>query len=57
MAQPSTTRKGITKRPIWIEEPTAIESDKSILSLTETTTAVTCSVEEKPGQIGTFFEL
>lgn len=33
----------MTKRAIWIEEPTATPSERSILSWTETDTAVTCS--------------
>ena len=33
----------MTKRAIWIEEPTATEIERSILSLTDTETAVKCS--------------
>ena len=41
--QAIVTSSGMTKRAIWIDEPMAIVSERSILSLTETVTAVTCS--------------
>jgi len=34
---------GITNRAIWIDDPTATEIERSILSFTDTDTAVKCS--------------
>lgn len=41
--QPRRINTGMTKRAIWILEPTATPILRSILSLMETVTAVTCS--------------
>ncbi|KAH3663664.1 hypothetical protein OGAPHI_005065 [Ogataea philodendri] len=40
---PIRTRNGVTNNEIWIEEPTATPTARSILFFTATTTAVTCS--------------
>lgn len=40
--QPIMTMRGVTKRAICMEEPTATPIAKSILSLMATVTAVTC---------------
>jgi hypothetical protein len=41
--QPIMTIRGVTRRAIWMDEPTATPMARSILSFMATVTAVTCS--------------
>ena len=43
MVHANSSMTGMTKSAIWIDDPTATETDRSILSLIETETAVKCS--------------
>jgi len=43
IVQASSWITGITNRAIWIDDPTATEIERSILSFTDTDTAVKCS--------------
>mmetsp|Transcript_76773 Transcript_76773/g.222892 ORF Transcript_76773/g.222892 Transcript_76773/m.222892 type:complete len:398 (+) Transcript_76773:239-1432(+) len=43
MAQPTSTAKGVTKRAIWTDDPTAMPTDKLILSKAANLMAATCS--------------
>ena len=40
--QPIMTIRGVTRRAIWMDEPTATPMARSILSFMATVTAVTC---------------